>query len=512
MNEQRQTQAPFVPAATQTVVLDNESIVDVRSAANFLGYLLRSTKRRRRLLLTTSTVTFALVVALALVMPRSYRIETRILTHKSSVMSALVHPGSSIPPSADNPTGGAVELIKSRNALSQLMDDIDLRTLWESKRSKPAKFKDNLLQKVFGKPSDEEIREAYLKMLDDKVTTHVEGDVLLINVEWADAEVAKKLADGVIARFLNMRRGMELAEIQETVKILGQTVESSRLGINDVVKRMQKIVEQRESDLEGHSASTRSEPRRKSRRSKFIAIRKPTGADALPGAEDARRVLSEKSAALTAAKRSYEGRLKRAQDELSSLLASLGPDHPDVMEAKRNLEAISREPAALSTLEAEQAAVQQQLRAQGLLTPDEPRAEAPAERKESDYDVMRVPVSEDLYKQMDKDPEIAAVLDDLKKRQDSHDELLSRLVNARLQSETSSVAFDYRYIITEPPVFPRKPIKPNVPVMVIGGAVGALFLGVLLSLLADLFSGRVLESWQVTRFLQMKALGELEEP
>jgi uncharacterized protein involved in exopolysaccharide biosynthesis len=90
--------------------------------------------------------------------------------------------------------------------------------------------------------------------------------------------------------------------------------------------------------------------------------------------------------------------------------------------------------------------------------------------------------------------------------------MVSRLVNANLQSETANVAFNYRYIVTEPPVMPRKPVKPNVPVLIIGGAVGGVVLGVLLALLADIFSGRILETWQVTRFLQMKALGELEEP
>ena len=512
MNEPRQTQA-FVPARTQTVVLDDEAIVDVRSAANFLGYISRSTRRRRRLLTTTALITFALVAALAAVMPRSYRIETRILTHKSSVMSALVHPGSSIPPSADNPTGGAVELIKSRSNLSQLMRDTDLKTRWAERRSTAAKFKDNLLHKIFGAPTDEEIDESFLKMLDEKVSASVEGDVVLINVEWPDAQIAKVLADSVHDSFLTMRRKMELSEIEETVNILSRNVEISRQGINEVVKRMQKIVEQRENDLEGRSSgnSSRSEPRRRSRKNKFIAIRKPQAADELMSG-DLRKQLDDKNAALLSARRAYDERLTRARDRLSSLLASLGPDHPDVIEAKRDLEAIGREQPDLGPLEASQAALAGQLKKMPMLPQDDAGQGGEDGQKSADYDLMRVPVSEDLYKEMDKDPEIAAVFDDLKKRQDAHDEMVGRLVNARLQSETAGVAFEFRYITTEPPVMPRKSIKPNVPVMVGGGAVGALVLGVLLALLADIFSGRVLETWQVSRFLQMKALGELEEP
>lgn len=513
MNEPRQTQAFNAPAKTQTVVLDDESIVDIRSAANFLGYMGRSTKRRRKLLVTAALVTFSLVVALAVLMPRSYRIETRILTHKSSVMSALVHPGSSIPPSADNPTGGAVELIKSRNNLTTLMQDTHLKDLWAQQRSPAAKFKDSIMEKVLGKPKADDVDESFLKLLDDKVSASVEGDVVLINVEWPNAVVAKVLADSVHDGFLTMRRKMELSEIEETVNILSRNVEISRVGIGDVIKTMQKIVEQRESDLEGHAnqGSSRSEGRRsRSRKNKFIAIRKPTAVDSVMGS-DVQRQLSDKNAALTKAKRSYEDRLNRARDELSNLLANLGPDHPDVIDAKRNLEAIGREQPALGALEAEQANLATQVKSMPML-PQDDAPKADSDKSDNDYDVMRVPVSEDLYKEMDKDPEIAAVLGDLKKRQDAHDEMVSRLVNAKLQSETAGVAFEFRYITTEPPVMPRKSIKPNVPVMVGGGAVASIFLGVILALLADILSGRVLESWQVGRFLGVKVLGELEEP
>jgi uncharacterized protein involved in exopolysaccharide biosynthesis len=258
----------------------------------------------------------------------------------------------------------------------------------------------------------------------------------------------------------------------------------------------------------GRGNSSHAEPRRRSRKSKFIAIRKPQAADDLMG-DDLRKQLDDKNAALTGARRAYDERLAHARDKLSSLMASLGPDHPDVIEAKRDLEAIGREQPDLGALEASQAALAGQIKKMPMLPQDDAGDSGSAK---NDYDLMRVPVSEDLYKEMDKDPEIAAVLDDLKKRQDAHDEMVGRLVNARLQSETAKVAFEFRYITTEPPVLPRKSIKPNVPVMVGGGAVGAIFLGVLLALLADIFSGRVLETWQVSRFLQMKALGELEEP
>jgi hypothetical protein len=61
--------------------VDDEAIIDVRSTANFVGYVQRSTGRRRRIMVTTFVTTLGLVAALCVVMPRVFKITTSILTH-----------------------------------------------------------------------------------------------------------------------------------------------------------------------------------------------------------------------------------------------------------------------------------------------------------------------------------------------------------------------------------------------------------------------------------------------
>lgn len=506
---------------TQVVSLDDEAIVDVKAAANFVGYIARSCRRRKKRLWTVAIITFVAIAGLAFVTPRSYRIESRILTHKSAVMNALVHPDRAIPQSADAPTSGTVELVRSRDNLEGLLKDSDLIKRWEEKRSLPARLKDKAFRAVFGPPNESDVHEAYLTMIDEKVAARVEGDVITLGVEWPDAEIAMVLAENLLARFLKMRHDMELSEILETVKILGRNVELSRAGIEAVVKRMQKVFEDRESDLQVRGGASRSEAKqRRVHKSRFISIRKPVAADKPdPSTVNIKRQYAEKNSAFSIMKKAYEDKLRRAEQELANLRASLGPDHPDVLEAKRVLEALSKQPPELSALEDDQSRLAGQVGSmpKAALPAEPPKAvlapdNEPAESEEQKFDIMRVPVSEDLYKEMDKDPEIAAVLDELKKRQDGHDDLVRRLANARIETETANVAFDFRYIITEPPVMPKKPVKPNVPVMVIGGAVAAAVLGMLLALLSDVFSGVVLEAWQIERFLGAKLLGEVEEP
>ena len=501
---------------TQVVTLDDEAIVDVRAAANFLGYIGRSCRRRRGRLLSVAAITFALVSTMAMLTPFSYRIEMKILTHKSAVMKALVHPDMAIPQSADSPTGGVIELVKSDTNIEGLLSDTDLIRRWEKKRPVLNRFKDRMLAPLVGKPKPEDLQKAYMTMLEEKIDAHVEGEVIYLSVEWNDAETAMLLAENTIARFLKMRHDMELAEILETVSILGRNVEASRMGIEAVVKRMQKIFEDREADLQVKAGTPRSESHRRVHKSRFVSIRKPVAAEAPdPASTSLRAQFAQKNSAFAMMKKAYEDRLRDAEQRLANLRASLGPDHPDVGEAKRALDQISKQPPELTALEADQSKLAGQVGS--LPTPREAKPvlvvdPAPHESEEQKFDMVRVPVSEDLYKEMDKDPEIAAVMDELKKRQDSHDDLVRRLANARIESETANAAFNYRYVITKHPLMPETPVKPNRPLLIVGGAVVALILGVLLALLSDILSGLLIEAWQVERFLGVKLLGEVEEP
>ena len=514
MTEPRQTNNRTT-TQTQTVSVGDEPIIDVKAAGYFLGFLGRSIRRRRRLMTTTFLVTAGLSTALALVMPRVYKINTRILTHKSLVMPALVDPDRSIPQAADAPTSGAVELIKSRDNLENLMADIKLQEVWDTKRSILWKTKDKILG-LLGKPTKQDVHEAFLKMLDERIVATVDNEVVIMDVEWPDPDIAMSLAEGSLARFLKLRHDMELSEILSTVAILERNVENSRKGIEDAVSRMQKVFNEKERELEGRSAASTGE-RRRARKNRVVAIRRPLGPDhADPAGDDLRRALADKQAAIEALKRGYESRLKRAQEELANLRSTLGPDHPDVQDAKRTLDSMNQAPPELVALQAEEARLASQLSSMPSNgNKEEPKVQVQTEREaqsDDSFDVMRVPVSEELYQDLGKDPEITSVMEELKKRQDAHDSLLRRLANARIESETANVAFEYRYIPTVPPVYPKKYVKPNIPVMIGGGMFLGLLLGVVFAVVADVMSKRVLEAWQLERFLNLKVLGELEDP
>jgi uncharacterized protein involved in exopolysaccharide biosynthesis len=501
---------------TQSINIDDEPIVDLKALGNYAGFVVRATKRRRGLIVTTFLAAAALVAVLCVVLPRVYKVSTRILTHRSLVMPALVHPDRSIPQAADAPTSGAVELIKSRENLENLMTDTKLEEKWEKNRSVLWKAKDKVLGSVTGAVSAQDKHESFLKLLDERITASVDNEVVSMDIEWPDAEIAMNLAEGAVARFLKIRHDMELSEILETVTILERNVESSRQGIEAVVARMQKIVDSKEREFESRSGGGHSDARHRSRRSRVIAIRRPAGAEHMdPAMDDLKKNLGEKQASVSQIKRAFEARLKKAQEKVNQLRASLGPEHPDFVEARRDLESLSQPPPELVALQSEEARLAAQMSALPTgAARDIPKVKvetAGSENPGEDADIMRVPVSDELYAEIDKDPEIASVMEEIKKLEDAHDDLLQRLANARIESETANVAFEYRYLMTQPPVNPKKAIKPNFAVLIGGGLTMALLLGVLFAVVSDLMSQKILEAWQLERFLKLKLLGEIQE-
>ena len=76
----------------------------------------------------------------------------------------------------------------------------------------------------------------------------------------------------------------------------------------------------------------------------------------------------------------------------------------------------------------------------------------------------------------------------------------------------SCAAFKYRYSVVRPAQRPKKADKPNVPIMLAMGGFAATALAVLAAVLADVRTGKVLESWQVSRLIGVPVIAEVNRP
>jgi uncharacterized protein involved in exopolysaccharide biosynthesis len=95
---------------------------------------------------------------------------------------------------------------------------------------------------------------------------------------------------------------------------------------------------------------------------------------------------------------------------------------------------------------------------------------------------------------------------------EKYDALVERIDSARIELDTARAAFKYRYSVIRPPMFPKRALKPKMPVILGGGVFASLVLALFAATLADFRSGRVLETWQVEKLLGLRVLGNVPGP
>src|ERR1700737_1696394 len=113
---------------------DPERLVDLRPIADYLGFLGGSLRRHKILAATTFLLAFALTAAVAMLLPKTYHAQTKLLAQRNEVMSALSNPGRAVPWDADAPTRAAAETVLKRDNLISLIRQTDLMNEWERTR------------------------------------------------------------------------------------------------------------------------------------------------------------------------------------------------------------------------------------------------------------------------------------------------------------------------------------------------------------------------------------------
>ena len=467
---------------------DGAFLDDLKRGVHLIGFVLRAARRHIKLAALVFLSTLALVAAAVTVMPKLYRVETRVLTHRNYIIPALVSPRRAVPFAADAPTRGAVELMLSRDSLQTIAHDARLVQTWAETRHPMGRFLDAIRSTLLGPMTEEGFREAILEVLGSRLSVFVDGDVVVMEVEWHDPQVALAISKAANQRFIDMKRSAELSEVRETLGILEANIAKAR----DSVQQAGRDVEAAVQRAGGGKVSL---PMR------TVQVRRP--APALSPEESAEkdrleREVDEVRRQIAGQEGVYQRRLDEARATLNRLRQSLGPDHPDMQQAVRAVEERSRPPQELERLRTEEAEILARL--------------APYEesRQPQSLETIQVPDKNALMastRVAQLEPEVETTVNVLQDRIRRHNELLGRLDEAKTELATSEAAFNYRYVQTLPPILPKRHIKPKVPVLLAGGALAGLVLGFLFAALADLLSRRVVEPWQVRAATDVPMLG-----
>ncbi len=187
-------------------------------------------------------------------------------------------------------------------------------------------------------------------------------------------------------------------------------------------------------------------------------------------------------------------RLADVQAQLDQARNTLSDQHPTVIGLRKDIDALTRESPQIETLREDERRVRREynerLSREGL-----PATAAPA---------VTAPSPPDLAPEPEQDPRV-------RQAQLQYEQMMIRVNSAKAELDAARAAFKYRYNVIWPPQFPRKPVSPD-PVKILGvGVLASLVLSLLAAAAPDLWSGRIVERWQVERSLHLPVLGEFDQ-
>jgi hypothetical protein len=151
-------------------------------------------------------------------MPRTYRVETKLLALPDPVLSALANPGRAVVP--EDPSRFAAEAVRKRSHLDRLVDETGLMESWPAHRAPLLRLKDRTLEALGRRPSPKDRKEALVDLLEKRLYVHAEDGTVVIGVEWPDGPMARAIVEAAQGIFLEERRGMEVASVEDGIAIL----------------------------------------------------------------------------------------------------------------------------------------------------------------------------------------------------------------------------------------------------------------------------------------------------
>ncbi len=464
-------------------------LVDFQQLRNRIGFALRAVGRRRGLFLVIFLIVAALAGGALAIIPRTFHVETQLLALRVAMMPALGNPGRKVPLDADSPTRAAAEAVLRRDNLISLIKQTDLMSYWALNRPPVLRLKDRLVALV-DPPTEEDKLNAMIGFLEARLSVVTGPSTVTISIDWPDAELAYRLVETAQQNFLEQRHAEEVSTIAETISILeghAATVRESLDAAMDDLRKTHEVGPLTPSS-QGTTAQVtpRKDPAQEARRAETAELR---------------LMLEAKRRAITELEEFRRRRLAELQADLAQQKTVYASAHPVVLKLQQSINAMQEDSPQLLALRKEESALSEELaarmasaRAEGSLArgprpvdaAPARRTDAPGQDVAGEYARTRVRFAMEKY-----------------------DNLLERIDSAQIELDTARAAFKYRYSVVRPPIFPKRPSKPKVPVFVAGALFAALTFGLAAAVLADLRSGRLLEPWQVERQLGLTILGEL---
>lgn len=479
------------PTGTTADLFDWGLLLDIA------GFVRNAVRRHRLVVAVVLLGMLGLALAAAKALPRTYYVESSILTERNLLIASLVNPARTVPRDDDTPTRTAYAQILRHDNLVALVQKTRLAERWEATRSPLQRLKDALTRRLGGTMSEEDKEDAMVSTLERSMMVRADRGTgtVTIGVSWPDPQQALELTETAQQRFLEARNTAEVSAITEAIGILEAQVGQEEANIKTAIAELEdatRLAEARRKKEE------KEDPTRAATRRAQALLRTDHGLAQL------RFMLEAKRRAIADMEAYRNKRLTELRGQLSEQSSVYSPKHPLIADTEERIAALEQEPQQLTALRQEEQSM----------------AEEFVRRGGSDAETLLPSALSYLYDEpiagsilgTPDDPEVAVATDRLRMVVARHQEMIRRLGAARMELEISRASFKHRYSVLNPPSFPKKPVKPNKKLILVGGAVAGLGLAVFAAVALDVWRRRLLERWQVERLLKLRVLAELERP
>ncbi|MEO7094751.1 MAG: hypothetical protein ABI175_15950, partial [Polyangiales bacterium] len=320
--------------------------------------------------------------------------------------------------------------------------------------------------------------------------------------------LALKLIDTTAQTFLDGRNTADVSVIAETITILEG--EAKKSG-SDVEAALAEVIRLQQDQKAGVApAPTTTGAVIKPPTMGVQPQPQPTAAPAPKTNGNLAAKLAEKRRQIRESDEPRQRKIAELKAQLAELKVTYAPAHPSVIALEQKLAEAQVEPTELKKLKAEEQAL---LDGQSNDVPSEYDETAPPKPLAPKPIPMLAPVApvkgSGITEKEEPTPELMHARAKLAAAATKYQDLLNRIDSARIEMLTAQAAFKYQYSISQPAEFPKKPKKPNVPVVVVGGLFAAIVLALLAAASRDVMSGRFIEAWQVQRRLKLPVLARV---
>lgn len=457
----------------------------------FLGlwalFVVHAIKRHKVALAAMWFGVVGLSLALVVVLPKTYEVQTTLQAQRAPTISAL---GAGGPSAADidAPAKQAAETVLRHENLVALVRQTDLIHNWRKNRAPLLRLKDALWARLFQPPSEETAVENFVGLLEQRLWVTTSEGTVTIGIRFPDPQLAYHLVEAAMLNFLEARHAVEISSIADVIFILQTRAAQARESLDEAQRELQQLREARTARL--------GQQRRPGTAIRLPAAVKPEIAQLVVKIAGKRRALEDLE--------SFRRRdIDAMEARLVEMRALYSETHPLVIDTEQSLKALRQESPQVATLSRELASLAQELEERGI---------APDAQLNPGLATEMSLRTDPLDPREDQDPDIDHAKSQVRHAVDRYNAILDRVQSAQLEQDVAQAAFKYRYVVIWPAQRPRGSVQPDPALVLLASLVAGLLLAIIGVTLLDVWPRRILETWQVERSVGVRLLGEVRLP